>query len=141
ASKIRINLYASPALPPVPLDRDQFKQALLNLMLNAEQAMPDGGTIVLQTRMEDELVCLDVIETGTGIERDEIDKIFHPFHTTKTGGTGLGLATTRKIVQAQSGTTDVQITLGPGTKFLPRLPRDVAALCYSGVSRQYFMEQ
>ncbi len=128
AANITIKLYPAPGLPPVQLDRELFKQALLNLMLNAEQAMPEGGEIVLQTRLDGELVCLDVIDTGTGIEADELKKIFRPFHTTKPGGTGLGLATTRKIVQAHSGEIEVQSEPGHGTKFTIRLPKVVEAI-------------
>ena len=117
ATNIDIRLYATPGVPPVQLDRDLFKQALLNLMLNAEQAMPEGGNIVLQTRPDGDFVCLDVIDTGKGIEPDDLNKVFRPFHTTKPGGTGLGLATTRKIVRAHGGEIDVQSEPGRGTKF------------------------
>lgn len=128
AANISIKLYPAPGLPPVLLDRELFEQALLNLMLNAEQAMPEGGEITLQTRMDGEMVCLDVIDNGTGIEPDELPKIFRPFHTTKPGGTGLGLATTRKIVQAHGGEIEVQSQVGRGTKFTVRLPKVVEAI-------------
>jgi two-component system sensor histidine kinase HydH len=122
AANIHIRLYPAPGVPVIPLDRELVKQALLNLMLNAEQAMPEGGHIILQTRMEGDSVCLDVIDTGKGIEPDDLKKIFRPFHTTKPGGTGLGLATTRKIVRAHGGEIDVQSEPGRGTKFTIRLP-------------------
>ena len=122
AANINISLYAAPGAPPVPLDRELFKQALLNLMLNAEQAMPEGGELVLQTRANGDGVYLDVIDTGRGIEADDLAKLFRPFHTTKPGGTGLGLATTRKIVRAHGGDIDVQSEPGHGTKFTVRLP-------------------
>jgi signal transduction histidine kinase len=122
AANININLYANPGVPPVPLDRDLFKQALLNLMLNAEQAMPEGGELVLQTRANGDGVYLDVIDTGKGIDAGDLAKLFRPFHTTKPGGTGLGLATTRKIVRAHGGDIDVQSEPGRGTKFTIRLP-------------------
>jgi two-component system, NtrC family, sensor histidine kinase HydH len=124
AANININLYATPGVPPVPLDRDLFKQALLNLMLNAEQAMPEGGELVLQTRANGDGVYLDVIDTGKGIEPDDLPRLFRPFHTTKPGGTGLGLATTRKIIRAHGGDVDVQSEPGRGTKFTVRLPAD-----------------
>ena len=119
-------------LPQVNLQRDLFEQCLLNLMLNAEQAMPDGGTLTLIGRLEEtknpqsnescRWVCLDVIDTGHGVPPDQMPKLFRPFHTTKTTGHGLGLATTKKIVEAHCGTIEVQSELGCGTKFTIRLP-------------------
>jgi two-component system, NtrC family, sensor histidine kinase HydH len=128
AANIDVRLYPSPGVPPALLDRDLVRQALLNLMLNAEQAMPDGGEIVLQTRSDGETVCLDVIDTGKGIDPADLPKLFRPFHTTKPGGTGLGLATTRKIVRAHGGDVEVQTEPGRGTKFTIRVPRMVEAI-------------
>ena len=128
AADINIRLYPSPGVPPALLDRDLVRQALLNLMLNAEQAMPDGGEIVLQTRTEGDSVCLDVIDSGKGIDPEDLPKLFRPFHTTKPGGTGLGLATTRKIIRAHGGDVEVQSEPGRGTKFTIRLPRMVEAI-------------
>jgi len=122
AANISIKLYPAAGVPPVSLDRELFKQALLNLMLNAEQAMPEGGDLILQTRADANAAYLDVIDTGRGIEPDELCKLFRPFHTTKPGGTGLGLPTTRKIVRAHGGDIEVQSEPGRGTKFTIRLP-------------------
>ena len=119
---ITITWYPDGSLPEIPLDGDLFKQALLNLLLNAEQAMPDGGEIVLQTSQEPDWVRLDVIDTGCGIPSDELPLLFKPFHTTKPGGTGLGLPTTRKIIEAHGGSIDAQSEVGHGTKFAIRLP-------------------
>ncbi|MCE9530988.1 MAG: two-component sensor histidine kinase [Planctomycetes bacterium] len=118
---IAINWYPG-GVPNVRLDRDLFKQALLNLLLNAEQAMPDGGEISLQTAVDAEGTRLDVIDTGCGIPAEELTKLFKPFHTTKPDGTGLGLPTTLKIIEAHGGKIDVQSELGHGTKFSIRLP-------------------
>ena len=119
---VEINWFPAPDLPPVRLDCDLFEQALLNLLLNAEQAMPDGGTLALIGRSEGGRVFLDVIDTGVGIPPEAMTKLFRPFHTTKPDGSGLGLATTRKIVLAHGGTIDVQSEPGRGTKFTIRLP-------------------
>lgn len=119
---IEINWFPAPDLPPVNLDRDLFEQCLLNLMLNAEQAMPDGGTLTLIGNREGKAVCVDVIDTGCGIPPEQLPRLFRPFHTTKTNGNGLGLATTRKIIIAHGGSIDVQSEPGRGTKFTIRLP-------------------
>ena len=122
---VEINWFPAPDLPAVCLDADLFEQALLNLMLNAEQAMPDGGTLSLIGRCEGGTVFLDVIDTGVGIAPGALAKLFRPFHTTKPDGNGLGLATTRKIVAAHGGTIDVQSEPGRGTKFTIALPAAV----------------
>jgi two-component system, NtrC family, sensor histidine kinase HydH len=119
---IEINWFPAPDLPPVNLDEEIFEQALLNLMLNAEQAMPEGGTMTMIGRIDGGAVCLDVIDTGCGMTPDVLAKVFRPFHTTKKDGNGLGLATARKIVLAHGGDIAVQSEPGRGTKFTIRLP-------------------
>ncbi|MEI7685079.1 MAG: ATP-binding protein [Planctomycetota bacterium] len=123
AANIDIRSYLPADLPPVPLHRDSFKQALLNLLLNAEQAMPDGGQITLQAvRESGPSVNLSVIDTGKGIPPDALEKIFEPFFSTKTAGSGLGLPTTKRIIEAHGGEIRVQSEVGKGTKFTVRLP-------------------
>jgi two-component system, NtrC family, sensor histidine kinase HydH len=129
---IEIGWLPAPNLPLVNIQRDLFEQCLLNLMLNAEQAMPDGGSLTLIGRCEEDKahqlkegspsVCLDVIDTGHGIAPELLPKLFRPFYTTKANGHGLGLATTQKIVVAHRGTIEVQSEPGRGTKFTIRLP-------------------
>jgi len=123
AAEIRINWYPCGILPWLLLDRESFKQALLNLMLNAEQAMPQGGDLLLQVRVEEERVCLAIIDSGVGIPAEELDKVFRPFHTTKPGGTGLGLPTVKRIVEAHEGRIEVQSEVGCGTQFVISLPK------------------
>jgi len=84
--------------------------------------MAGGGELILQAHRDGDSVALVVIDTGCGIPPEEVPKVFKPFHTTKPGGTGLGLATTRKIVLAHDGTIEVQSTVGRGSKFTIRLP-------------------
>jgi signal transduction histidine kinase len=121
-NNIDIKSYFPSDLPPVQLDREMFKQALLNLLLNAQQAMPGGGEITIQAERENGDVVLSVIDTGKGMAPDVAAKVFRPFFSTRTGGSGLGLATTRKIIEAHGGTIDLQSEVGRGTKFTIRLP-------------------
>ncbi len=121
-AKIAINSYVPSDMPLVRLDPEQFQQALLNLLLNAEQAMPEGGEITLQAAAEPEHVRLEIIDTGPGMPPEVMAKVFKPFYTTKPGGNGLGLPITRKIIEAHGGTLDIQSEAGRGTKFTIHLP-------------------
>lgn len=121
-ANIEIKCYIPANLPAVPLDRDLFKQVLLNLMLNAEQAMPSGGELTIQAAREGDAVCLSLIDTGQGMTPEVAAKVFKPFFSTKPGGTGLGLPTARRIVQAHGGSMAVQSEVGRGTKFTIALP-------------------
>ncbi len=122
SSNIKVNRYLPSDLPAVYLDSEIFKQALLNLLLNAEQAMPKGGEITIQAIISPDNITLNLIDTGKGISQEGLDKIFKPFYSTRPGGTGLGLPTTKKIVEAHGGTIEVQSEPGKGTKFSIRLP-------------------
>jgi signal transduction histidine kinase len=124
AAAIEIKSYLPSDLPAVALDADLFKQALLNLLLNAQQAMPDGGEITVQAAIEVErdAISLSVIDAGKGMKPEVAAKVFRPFFSTRPGGTGLGLATTRKIIEAHGGVIEVQSELGRGSKFTLRLP-------------------
>jgi two-component system, NtrC family, sensor histidine kinase HydH len=122
ASGIEIKCYLPANLPQVALDRDLFKQALLNLLLNAQQAMAGGGMLTIQAAQEDDNVRLDLIDTGKGMSAEVLANAFKPFYSTRNGGSGLGLPTTRKIVEAHHGSLEVQSEPGRGTKFTLRLP-------------------
>jgi signal transduction histidine kinase len=124
ATELGIELvpYLQSGLPLVRLDRELFKQALLNLLLNAQNAMPAGGQIVLQTQPVQGNVQLHVIDSGVGMDADTMSKVFRPFFSTRKDGSGLGLPTTRKIVEAHLGTITVQSEVGRGTRFTITLP-------------------
>ncbi|MDR2705497.1 MAG: two-component sensor histidine kinase [Planctomycetaceae bacterium] len=125
-SKIEIIAYLASDLPTVLLDRRSFHRALLNLVLNAQQAMPDGGQLVIRTRSGGNEIAIDLIDTGFGIDEKTLNHLYDAFFSTKRGGSGLGLATTRKIIQAHGGRIAVQSELNCGTQFtisLPSLPR------------------
>jgi signal transduction histidine kinase len=117
---VRISFAAD--LPRLPLDADLFKQAVLNLVLNAEDAMAGGGELIMTTRRDDPWVLLDVIDTGSGMTDDVLAKIFDPFYSTRPGGSGLGLPTTRKIVESHGGAIEVHSVPGKGSRFSLRLP-------------------
>jgi signal transduction histidine kinase len=112
----------APDLPLIPLDVDLFKQALLNLILNAQHAMPDGGELILRTRAEGDTAILEVIDTGVGIPEKDQPRVFDAFYSTRPGGSGLGLPTTRKIVEAHGGEITLESEPGKGTRFSIRLP-------------------
>jgi two-component system sensor histidine kinase HydH len=109
-------------LPEIPLDVELFKQALLNLILNALLAMPDGGELILTTRREPDAAVFEVVDTGCGIAEELQPKIFEAFFSTRPGGSGLGLPTTRKIVTVHGGTIGLESEPGKGSKFTIRLP-------------------
>ncbi len=122
--------YLSPDLPTVMLDREAFHSVLLNLVINAQQAMPDGGQLMVRSYDSGDKVALDLIDTGIGMDPKTCGQIFEAFFSTKPGGSGLGLPTARRIVEAHQGEVFVQSEPGRGTKFTillpvpPRLPAD-----------------
>lgn len=109
-------------LPRLPLDVDLFKQAVLNLILNAIKAMPEGGDLILQTQREGPWHVLEVTDTGVGIEPSLQTRVFDAFYSTRKGGTGLGLPTARRIVEAHGGSIRLWSEPGRGSKFTLRLP-------------------
>ncbi len=114
-------------LPPIQLDVELFKQALLNLVLNADHAMPSGGELILKTHREGRWIVLDVTDTGVGMTEEVRARIFEAFFSTRAAGSGLGLPTTRKIVEAHGGTIHVQSDPGKGSQFTIRLPAGTPA--------------
>lgn len=121
-ASIEIKPYLPSDLPPVPMDVELFKQALLNFMLNAEQAMTGGGELTIQAAAEPGGVRLELIDTGKGMTPDVLANLFKPFYTTRPGGNGLGLPTSRRIIEAHGGSVEVQSEARRGTKFTVRLP-------------------
>lgn len=119
---VEISPHLATNLPPVDLDELLFRQVLMNLALNAEQAMPSGGTLELQSYLRDGRVYLDVIDTGHGMDESIRGKIFEAFFSTKSGGSGLGLPTVKKIVEAHHGTITCASAKGQGTQFTISLP-------------------
>jgi signal transduction histidine kinase len=115
---------AYPAAPIVLVaDRSQLKQLFLNILLNAVQAMPDGGEIRVQASVPDGVKALvSVADTGEGILEENLDRIFDPFFTTKKGGTGLGLSICYGIVKSHEGEIEAKSRPGQGTTVIVKLP-------------------
>jgi PAS domain S-box-containing protein len=113
-------------LPSQPLmvkvDTDFIKQAILNVVLNGVQVMPNGGRLTISARREDDMVVTEIRDQGGGIAPDVQDKIFELYFTTKKGGTGIGLAQTYQILQWHYGSVDFESVEGEGTTFRLRLP-------------------
>ena len=105
------------------LDPALFKSALLNLLVNAIQAMPNGGEILITIRESFKHVILSISDTGVGISEENINKLYTLFFTTKPEGNGLGLVEAQKVFQAHGGTIDVSSTEGKGTTFVIKLPK------------------
>jgi len=110
-------------LPPVRIDVHQIQQVLINLMLNAIQAMEKGGNLILRTFLEDgSRVGIEVKDTGIGIPKPHLKKIFDPFFTTKSEGTGLGLSISHKILESHGATIDAVSQEGEGSTFTIHFP-------------------
>lgn len=104
------------------VDIGMFKQVLLNLFVNAQQAMTSGGELMVRTESRPPWAFIQVSDTGCGIAADKLDRIFEPYYSSKPKGTGLGLPTAKKIIEAHKGTITVASELGKGTAFTIRLP-------------------
>lgn len=119
---IDISPHLSASLPPVMIDANLLRVVLLNLARNAQQAMPDGGQLEIQTAARDGRVILQVIDNGPGMPEAVRRKLFDVFFSTKPNGSGLGLPTVRKIVEAHDATIEVESEVGRGTRFTLSFP-------------------
>ncbi len=105
------------------VDADHFKQAILNLFINATQAMSEtGGELIIRSTSRDAEIYIEIIDTGPGIPPEQAEKIFNPYFTTRSGGTGLGLPTCRRIIEEHQGHIDLHSEPGKGTSFTIVLP-------------------
>ncbi len=120
--KIDISPHIAADLPPVMMDPGLMRQVLMNLALNSQQAMPEGGLLEIQAYSQDGRVCIEFIDTGCGMDERAREKMFQIFFSTKSGGSGLGLPTVRKIIEAHQGTISCDSEPGKGTRFTISLP-------------------
>jgi len=125
SERIHIQMELHPHLPLVPMDHEQIQQVIMNIALNAIEAMPESGTLTVRTTLikggTGDAVGVSVRDTGQGMPRDVIRQIFTPFFTTKERGTGLGLAVCRRIILNHGGKIRVKSIMGRGTIFYIRL--------------------
>ncbi|MBW8056533.1 MAG: HAMP domain-containing protein [candidate division NC10 bacterium] len=120
---IRFAFQFDPILPLMAADEELLRQAFLNILLNACQAMPTGGTVAISTEQEGgEIVRVSIADTGVGIPPEDIDKIFHLYYTTKPGGSGIGLSLVYRVAQMHDGSIEVSSEVGRGTTMVVRLP-------------------
>jgi signal transduction histidine kinase len=124
---IKIELQKAHDLPEVEHDSDQVHQVLLNLLLNAVQAMEGAGTVHVEIGSRDDCASVLVSDTGRGIPPQNLPNIFRPFFTTKGGGTGLGLSLAHRIVEDHHGRIEVSSAVGKGSTFTVLLPFHMSA--------------
>ena len=122
AGRIRIDVHVSSHLPRLWIDRMLVARALTNLIENAIQAMPGRGTLTVTASAVDAGVAIVFRDTGTGMEPEAVRRAFEPYFSTKTAGSGLGLANARRNVEACGGTIEISSTSGAGTTMTVTLP-------------------
>jgi len=120
--KIKKTLQLNSGLPLILADGLQLQQVFSNIVLNAVQAMPDGGELAIASRRNNEVIEVDIIDTGEGIPRENLDKVFSPLFSTKAQGTGLGLTVCQSILKIHGGSIEVESERGKGAKFIVKLP-------------------
>jgi PAS domain S-box-containing protein len=134
-SRIRLLLELDEKLPPAFIDERYMKQVLLNLIKNAQAAMPNGGLLTIATQTSDNEIRISVCDTGVGISEENLKKIFDPYFTTKDNGTGLGLTLVFKIIREHRGEISVESREGEGTNFeiiLPAYQKEMRLIAYEG---------
>ena len=114
-------------VPPFNFDLEKIKQAVLNLVKNALEAMPDGGRIDIATNAADGMATITITDSGPGIAAEDLPLIFEPFFTRKGAGTGLGLSITQRIVEEHHGRITVESEVGEKTAFTIYLPMKTEA--------------
>jgi signal transduction histidine kinase len=122
AAGVEVVRYLDPDLPSILLNGETLQAALVNLVKNALEAMEGGGQLIARSRVTRQGVALDLIDTGCGMDERTAMKMFEAFFTTKNGGSGLGLPTARRIIEAHGGRISVQSEANRGTQFTLEFP-------------------
>jgi two-component system NtrC family sensor kinase len=121
---IEIQKHFTVTLPPIMFDIDQIQQVFMNLIVNAQESMPSGGTLCIDAGISADQEYIEILfkDTGTGISEENLEKIFDPFFTTKEKGTGLGLSISMGIIENHGGKLEVTSSKGQGTAIVVKLP-------------------
>jgi signal transduction histidine kinase len=125
ANNVEVSLLLGQQPASVMLDESSLRGALMNLILNAVSAMPDGGKLTITLTSIDEMLRLEITDTGHGIAEEEVKKVFEPFYTTKEHGLGLGMPYAKKIIEQHGGSISLSTQLGEGTRIQIELPKEV----------------
>ncbi len=126
--KIALVLDLSTETPEIQFDSDKLKQAFMNVVLNAMEAMPQGGVLTVSVVLDEDRIGIKVVDTGIGIPPEDLAQLFEPFFTKKTRGTGLGLANVKRIFEEHGGSVEIKSTVGEGTEvslWMPLMERFV----------------
>jgi signal transduction histidine kinase len=132
---VRCELALDPDLQPIAADAELLHRAVSNLVLNAIDAMPNGGTLTLATHHNDDRVTIQISDTGSGLTQEECERLFTPYYTSKQHGTGLGLAIVQSVISDHGGKISVQSQPGHGAAFLIELPRNLDKLAAASPAR------
>ena len=125
-------------LPEIAADADLLHRAISNLVLNAMDAMPEGGTLTVRTRAEGGNISLEIADSGGGLTKEECERLFTPYYTSKAHGTGLGLAIVQSVVSDHGGHITVRSEPGRGATFRIELPANLDKLQSTEPSRPMF---
>ncbi len=135
AASIDCKLELADPMEPIAADPDLLHRALSNIVLNAMDAMPRGGTLTLTTRENGDFSYVEISDTGTGLSSEECERLFTPYYTTKPYGTGLGLAIVQSVISDHGGRIKVRSEAGHGASFTIELPRNIEKLSAVGQQR------
>ncbi|MDP6930299.1 MAG: ATP-binding protein [Planctomycetota bacterium] len=124
---IELRFFPGEGVGQIRIDSDQFRQVMVNLLLNAQDACSQGGEIMVATRRRDVDILVQVTDTGDGMDADALKRAFTPYFSTKKAGSGLGLSIARGIVEGHGGTIAVSSEPGKGTQFTITLPTNIKA--------------
>jgi len=121
-ANVKVSRRIQEDFPAFLVDAGLMRRVFANLITNAIQAMPDGGELIITASRSEDVVFISIQDTGVGISEENSEKIWSPLFTTKAKGTGLGLPTSRRLIEAHNGTITVESKVGSGSKFTIKLP-------------------